>query len=357
MAIKNERPDLRLHGFGLKTTALADPLVRSMLWSADSMAWSFAAAASAQPERLARGDSLGRKHHFAASAVAALDRCSMTGWIKLETKLRRHPKVVSMAAALKSDRNRVLGGLFSVWCVFDEHSPDGLLPAYTLRTMDEEVGWKGFSAAMSGVGWLIETPAGLEAPDYAEHNGPTAKRRALDAKRKAEERDADKVPQKGGGESGDLSASQADKTQTREREEKRRGELSEESAVESGEAVSAPGAVCRALRTAGIAAVSPDHPRLLALLAAGATPGEFTDAARSGIGKANGFAYVLGVVEGRRRDAATSTKGIHRGPLPTPKSTNSERHAATAQGLTGRNRTHGNEPDHDIVDVQARAVG
>lgn len=42
-AIKSERPDLRLHGFGLKTQALAHPLVRHLLHSADSMAWSFAA--------------------------------------------------------------------------------------------------------------------------------------------------------------------------------------------------------------------------------------------------------------------------------------------------------------------------
>jgi hypothetical protein len=41
LAIKGERPDLRLHGFGLKTTALADPLVTSLLETADSMAWSF----------------------------------------------------------------------------------------------------------------------------------------------------------------------------------------------------------------------------------------------------------------------------------------------------------------------------
>lgn len=41
LAIKTARPDLRLHGFGLKTTALADPLVRSLLHTADSMAWSF----------------------------------------------------------------------------------------------------------------------------------------------------------------------------------------------------------------------------------------------------------------------------------------------------------------------------
>jgi hypothetical protein len=42
-AIKRERPDLRPHGFGLKLTALKRPLVRDALWSADSMAWSFAA--------------------------------------------------------------------------------------------------------------------------------------------------------------------------------------------------------------------------------------------------------------------------------------------------------------------------
>lgn len=43
LAIKAVRPDLRLHGFGLKTTALGSGLVRELLWSADSMAWSFSA--------------------------------------------------------------------------------------------------------------------------------------------------------------------------------------------------------------------------------------------------------------------------------------------------------------------------
>lgn len=43
VAIKRVRPDLRLHGFGVKLTALASGLVRELLYSADSMAWSFAA--------------------------------------------------------------------------------------------------------------------------------------------------------------------------------------------------------------------------------------------------------------------------------------------------------------------------
>ena len=42
-AILAERPDLRLHGFGVKTTSLVHPAVRACLFSADSMAWSFAA--------------------------------------------------------------------------------------------------------------------------------------------------------------------------------------------------------------------------------------------------------------------------------------------------------------------------
>jgi hypothetical protein len=42
-AIHRERLDLRLHLFGVKLTALKNAVVRDLAWSADSMAWSFAA--------------------------------------------------------------------------------------------------------------------------------------------------------------------------------------------------------------------------------------------------------------------------------------------------------------------------
>lgn len=42
-AIRGVRPDLRLHGFGLKITALSHPVIRGWFASADSMAWSYAA--------------------------------------------------------------------------------------------------------------------------------------------------------------------------------------------------------------------------------------------------------------------------------------------------------------------------
>lgn len=64
-SIKDERPDLRLHGFGLKTTSLQNPIIRGLLWSADSMAWSFAARKLGRNpndyrEALAFGERIGR---------------------------------------------------------------------------------------------------------------------------------------------------------------------------------------------------------------------------------------------------------------------------------------------------------
>jgi hypothetical protein len=43
LAIHGIRPDLKLHGFGIKSTALSSGLVQELLFSCDSMAWSFSA--------------------------------------------------------------------------------------------------------------------------------------------------------------------------------------------------------------------------------------------------------------------------------------------------------------------------
>jgi len=52
--IARARPDLRLHGFGVKRTALSSALVRDYLYSADSMAWSFAARKARRAGDLSR---------------------------------------------------------------------------------------------------------------------------------------------------------------------------------------------------------------------------------------------------------------------------------------------------------------
>ena len=147
----------------------------------------------------------------------------------MTTGLRTHPKVVRMASALKADKLRIIGGLFAVWSIFDEHTEDGLLEGYALSTMDDEIGWRGFSAAMQSIGWLIESESGLQAPDFDEHNSASAKRRATDTKRKKDTRNADKTRTK----LGQMSASDADKLTTRE--EKRREERYSEAKASGGE--------------------------------------------------------------------------------------------------------------------------
>src|SRR5262245_295220 len=147
-------------------------------------------------------------------------------WIKMTIGLRTHPKIVRMACALKSDKLRVIGALFSVWSVFDQHSADGRLVGYSLRAMDDEIGWRGFSAAMHAIGWLEEDDEGLLAPRFDDHNGKSAKRRAQETDRKRTNRSTKSgqisAPDAGdGGQSnGQMSASYADKL--RSREEKRR---------------------------------------------------------------------------------------------------------------------------------------
>lgn len=138
-------------------------------------------------------------------------------WIKMTVGLRSHPKVVRMSSALKADRLRIIGGLHAVWSLFDQHSVDGVLDGYCLAVLDEEIGWPGFAAAMSAVGWLQEGPESIAVPRFDTHNGASAKRRALDAERKRAERaskeDAHPNPVP------PVSAPEADKTVTRGRGE------------------------------------------------------------------------------------------------------------------------------------------
>jgi hypothetical protein len=145
-----------------------------------------------------------------------------TDWIKMRVDLRTHPKVVRMASALKADKLRVIGGLFAVWAIFDAHSVDGALEGYTLAAVDEELGWRGFGASMQAIGWLVDDEDGLIAPRFGDHNGASAKRRALDNDRKKSSRSADPTANGSWNKDGQMSACDADRSRTRE--EKRREE-------------------------------------------------------------------------------------------------------------------------------------
>lgn len=222
-------------------------------------------------------------------------------WIKMRSDLFTHPKVVRISSALKADTLRTVGGLMSVWCLFDAHSADGILEGYRLETLDDHLRWPGFAAAMMAVRWLSDDGESLVLPEFDTHNGQSAKRRAQDADRKQAVRKA--------------SASEADKTRTRE--EKRREELSTESQKQEQRGVTAAGLACRAMKAVGCLGVNPAHPDLLAALEEGVTAESLAATVREGLeaGKPRPFAWAIATARGRHREGAKPTNA-RAGPMP-----------------------------------------
>jgi len=130
-------------------------------------------------------------------------------WIKVEIGLADKPEIVRIASALKADEDTIVGKLIRLWGWANMHSEDGsvLMPP---EWIDRFLGIPGFYQAMIAVGWLSVSGDSFTFPNFDRHNGYSAKRRALDATRKQRVRN--------------VSASEADKTRTRE--EKRRTERS-----------------------------------------------------------------------------------------------------------------------------------
>ena len=231
-------------------------------------------------------------------------------WIKMRADLFTHPKVVRMMSALKADKFRTVGGLMSVWCLFDVHSEDGRLLGYTIEALDEIAAWPGFSAAMMSVSWLEVDEHGVPSlPRFSHHNGQSAKRRAQDSERKREARGVRKV-----------SALDADETRTRE--EKRREEEKNREIARAQELATIGGSACRAMRDAGVPAerLNPMHAELLAAIESGATPAEFgaTAAELLASGKPANMAYIIRTVMSRREASASNVTKLPVQPPPEP---------------------------------------
>lgn len=121
-------------------------------------------------------------------------------WIKMRTNLWDDPRVSHLCDLVAQPEAMVVGGLYWLWSMADEHSEDGVLPGMTLRAIDRKTGVAGLGDALVQIGWLAEVDGGIEVVKFSEHNGVSAKRRCQDAQRKAAVRNP--------------SASQADKNQT-----------------------------------------------------------------------------------------------------------------------------------------------
>lgn len=142
-------------------------------------------------------------------------------WIKMRGNLWDDPRIARLCDLCDCGEASIVGALYWLWATADQHTENGIMPGLTCKAIDRKVGVLGFSDALCKIGWLHDHPEGVRIANFEEHNGSSAKRRSLDAQRKANVRS--------------LSASQADKIRTDDgqktpnlgaREEKRREEIS-----------------------------------------------------------------------------------------------------------------------------------
>jgi hypothetical protein len=106
-------------------------------------------------------------------------------WIKVEVATSTKPEVYEIADALGMQPDEAFGKLVRLWCYFDQNLRSGNDGSVTTSLVDRITGKDGFGDALLSVGWLERTNKGLRIPNFDRHNGQTAKKRALTARRVA----------------------------------------------------------------------------------------------------------------------------------------------------------------------------
>lgn len=150
-------------------------------------------------------------------------------WLKFEKATLDKPEVFAIAARLGIDPDAVVGKLIRVWSWFDTHTVDGNAAGVTPELLDRIAGATGFVTAMHESGWVVVAEGGVSLPNFDRHNGETAKKRALTAKRVAYHR-----------AKGNAGSNAGSVTPALAREEKRREEEKKENDAPDGASPAPP---------------------------------------------------------------------------------------------------------------------
>ena len=116
-------------------------------------------------------------------------------WIKMESNLATKPEVIMLAATFDCDEDLIVGKLHRLWSWFDDHTEDGKCNQITSNWIDRYLRLDGFAQALLDCGWLLIKDGVIELPNWDNHNGETAKRRAKDNKRKGQSKPESKDKQ------------------------------------------------------------------------------------------------------------------------------------------------------------------
>lgn len=99
-----------------------------------------------------------------------------------DKKLPRKPEVMRIAAATGTHRRWVVCALMEFWSWVDDHYPNGRLDGFSVTDLSQicPETTPEFWRAVSAVGWLTQTEAGLEIPNADRWLGETSKKRMQD---------------------------------------------------------------------------------------------------------------------------------------------------------------------------------
>jgi hypothetical protein len=138
-------------------------------------------------------------------------------WIKIEHATAGKAEVLKMARMIGINRREMVGLLvdFFIWC--DVNCVDGVVDGVVDADVDAVMSCAGFSSVMREIGWLKfhALPTRMEMVNWNNHNGETAKKRALKNRRQKKWRENVDV-------SVDANVDAAPSTKASTREEKRR---------------------------------------------------------------------------------------------------------------------------------------
>jgi hypothetical protein len=139
-------------------------------------------------------------------------------WIKIDSGIHRKPEVFAIARKLGRPIDEVVGLLVKFWVWADQSTVDGSVDHMTSTDVDTVVGVPEFAKALMSVKWMSTNKSGVGVliPNFARHNGESAKKRI--------QQNASQARWRAGLRAGDGAASTQPSTNSSTREEKRREE-------------------------------------------------------------------------------------------------------------------------------------
>lgn len=104
-------------------------------------------------------------------------------WIKIQKSLPKSNKVLRLAEVLRVRRAEALGLALDWFCWLDEQCTDGRT-GLTPNLLNALMGHKRFAEGLVAIGWIeVDSDGEVLVVDFDQHNGKTAKARAMTARR------------------------------------------------------------------------------------------------------------------------------------------------------------------------------